>query len=238
MNASALPLAAAVADEDRANTSTAGSRHAGEFKGWLQETLGAFFTGQGAGVPCGDCRACCRAGYFIPVRHHEWSTRAAIPARLLVSPPGVCGEEGYHLIATTRRGHCALLGARGCSVYRQRPQACRDYDCRLFAAAGLPSGHGEIDQQVARWRFGYNDDESRRLQAAVRAAARFVGEHARAFPLGRVPRRPADIAVVALKAHRVFLDPATQSCVPEAIAQAMVHACRAFDATGSLVSDR
>lgn len=200
---------------------------------WMQDALGAFTTGQGASVPCGDCKACCRAGYFIPVRRDEWTTRAAIPARLLVSPIGAPGD-GDHLISTTRRGECALLQHGACSIYPQRPQACRDYDCRIFAAAGLPSGHDEIDRQVVRWRFHYMDEDSRRAHAAVRAAARFIAGNPQAFPGGRVPRRPADIAVVALKSHRVFLDPDLRSAAPEVIAEEIVQACRSFDATGCL----
>jgi len=221
--------------KDFETPSTGPSRCAGEFLAWLQDALDAFFTGRGACVPCGDCKACCRAGYFIPVREHEWSTLAAIPARLLVRPPGDPGD-GDNLISTTRRGECALLMQGACSIYRQRPQACRDYDCRIFAAAGLRSGHGEIDRRVAQWRFDYHDEDSRQAHAAVRAAARFVLEHPQAFPGGRVPGRAADIAVVALKSHRVFLEVTTPGAAPESIAEAVVLACRAFDATGSLAS--
>lgn len=209
-------------------------RHcAGDFLDWLQGTLSAFFTGQGAEVPCGDCRACCRAGYFIPVRHHEWSTLAAIPRRLLVSPPVSAGEVEY-LIATTRRGACALLDEGACSIYRQRPQACRDYDCRVFAAAGIESGQDLVDRQIRRWRFRHDREESRLAHAAVRAAARFVIEHPDAFPEGRAPRRPADIALVALKSHHVFLGGGHRDRPREAVAEAVVRACRVFDATGNL----
>lgn len=219
---------------DSENTSTELSRCAGDFQSWLQDTVGAFSYGQGVSVPCGDCKACCRAGYFIPVHRQECSTRAVIPARLLVTPPAHHGDGGYQLISTTRRGYCALLRNGACSIYRERPQACRDYDCRLFAASGLPSGHGEIDRQIARWRFHYDSEEGLRAHAAIRSAARFVIEHAQAFPEGRVPQRPLDVTVVALKSHHVFLDPKTQSGDPEAIAKAIVQACRAFDATGRL----
>lgn len=219
--------------EDIESTFTRHSRCAGEFLVWLQDALDTFFSGQGASVPCGDCKACCRAGYFIPVRDQECSTIAAIPARLLVRSPGAPGHGGS-LISTTRRGNCALLINGACSIYRQRPQACRDYDCRIFAAAGLESGHGEIDRQVAQWRFDYNGEESKQVHAAVRAAARFVVEHAQAFPGRRVPQRSADIALVALKSYRVFLDRTKQGGAPEDIAEAIVSTCRAFDATGGL----
>ena len=159
-----------------------------------------------------------------------------VPPHLLVPAPGQA-EDGPRLIGTTRRGDCALLRQRSCSIYDHRPQACRDYDCRVFAAAALSSGHDPIDQQVRQWRFLHQSEASRHAQTAVRAAARFVTDHAGAFPGGLVPRRPADVAVVALKAHRVFLEPVRQSAEPTAIAQAVVQACRAFDATGQLAPD-
>lgn len=162
-------------------------RYTGDLQSWLQDTLNAFSTGQGASVPCGDWKACCRAGYFIPVHRHEWSTRAAIHARLLVTPPAHCDDGNYQLISTIRCGHCALLKEDACSIYRERPQTCRDYDYRLFASSGLLSGHGEIDQQIARGRFHYGNEESRHTHAASRATTGFGINHAGAFPEGRVP---------------------------------------------------
>lgn len=219
---------------DSEHTTPKNSRFAGNFQSWLQDTLYAFSNGQGASVPCGDCKACCRAGYFIPVHRQEWSTRAAIPPGFLVTPPADHRDGEYQLISTTRRGHCALLRNGACSIYRERPQTCRDYDCRLFAASGLSSGYGEIDRQVARWHFCHESEESLRIHAAIRIAARFIIDNERAFPQGRAPKRPADVTVVALKSHRVFLDAATRSGTPAAIAKEIVQACRAFDATGCL----
>lgn len=219
-----------------ATAQAAGTRPAGDFLHWLEQTLASFVSGHGVTVPCNTCRACCQAGYFIPVHPQEWTTLQVVPPHLLALAPGQA-EHGTRLIGTTRRGDCALLRQRSCSIYEHRPQACRDYDCRVFAAAGLSSGHDPIDQQVSQWRFLHQSEASRQAQAAVRAAARFVTEHAGAFPGGQVPRRPADVAVVALKAHRVFLDPTPQSAGPTAIAHAVVQACRAFDATGQLAPD-
>ena len=83
------------------NTTTDLARCAGDFQSWLQDTVNAFSSGQGTCVPCGDCKACCRAGYFIPVHRQEWSTRAAIPARLLVTPPAHCDDGNL----SRQRGH-------------------------------------------------------------------------------------------------------------------------------------
>lgn len=220
---------------DAAIMTPASGACAGDFLAWLDAILASFSSGQGAVVPCGDCRACCRAGYFIPVRHHEWATLAVIPRGLLVHPPGTSGEGDY-LIGTTRRGDCAMLRPQGCPIYARRPQACRNYDCRIFTAAGIPSGHDAIDRQAGRWRFQYGSDHGWLVHAAVKQAARFVIDHARAFPGGRVPEQAADIALVALKAHPVFLGPMDGYATDAAVARAVVHACRVFDATGRLVS--
>lgn len=207
---------------------------AGDFLGWMHDTLASFSSGMGNAVACGDCRACCRAGYFIPVRHDEHSTRRAIPTRLLVAPIGG-QEQGSRLIATRRSGDCALLLDGDCSIYAQRPQACRDYDCRLFAAAGISSGVERVDLRVRRWRFAYPTAESRLAHQATRAVARFMLNNTEAFPGGRVPTRPADVAVAALKAHRVLLPSAEQPATAREAALAIIDVCRAFDAGGGVV---
>jgi hypothetical protein len=45
------------------------------------------------------------------------------------------------------------------------------------------------------------------------------------FPNGRVPSRPSDIAVLAVKTYRVFLDPPAKD---SEIARAIVEANREF----------
>lgn len=59
----------------------------------------------------------------------------------------------------------------------------------------------------------------------------------RAFKLEVIKLVTGRGVVVALKAHRVFLDPTPQSAGRTAIAHAVVQACRAFDATGQLAPD-
>lgn len=202
---------------------------AGDFLDWTRDTLASFSSGGGNIVACGDCRACCRAGYFIPVRQDELSTRRAIPTRLLVIPVGGA-EQGDRLIATRRSGDCALLLEGECSIYGQRPQACRDYDCRLFAAAGISSGVERVDMRVRRWRFAYRTSESRAAHQATRAVAEFMLNNAEVFPGRRVPTRPADVAVAALKAHQVLLCGADRPATARDVALAIIESCRTFDA--------
>jgi len=60
----------------------------------------------------------------------------------------------------------------------------------------------------------------------VKAAAAFLRQHPVRFPNGRIPSRPADIAVLAVKSYAVFLD-----VVPgdTEAAAGIVAACRDFD---------
>lgn len=202
---------------------------AGDFIEWLGRFLASLASGAGMTVECGDCRACCRAGFFIPVGPEEASSRKAIPSQLLVDAAGA-GSPGQQLVAITPSGDCALLRGNECSIYASRPRACREYDCRLFAAAGISAGIEAIDRQARRWRFRYADAASERAHQATRAAAAFLLEHRGAFPGARAPSRPSDIALVAAKAHHVFLAP-DGAASPQAIARQVIEACRQFDAT-------
>ena len=53
-------------------------------------------------------------------------------------------------------GRCPMLQKGRCTIYAHRPQACRDYDCRVFAATGINAGDdakAELTARVERWRF-------------------------------------------------------------------------------------
>lgn len=181
-------------------------------------------------VPCGSCRACCRASYFIHIRTDETRTLAAVPPAWLVSAPGT--RSGDKVIGVTPDGSCPLLSRNNCSIYDDRPQTCRDYDCRIFAAAGLPAGGSEkaaINQRAAAWRFRYASDNSRRAHDAIRAAALFLQTRRASFPGGRGPVAAPDIAVLAIKVHRVFMDEKVRSMSPTEIAFAVVRESQAFD---------
>ncbi len=102
-----------------------------------------------------------------------------------------------------------MLVAGQCSIYAARPQACRNYDCRIFTAADIAPGGADkarISERVVRWRFTYANAEAQAAHQAVRAAARFIRDHAIHFPGGRVPDQPSQLAVLALKVYEVFLN--------------------------------
>ena len=204
---------------------------AGEFGAWLAQTEATLRGEAAADVPCGDCVGCCTSHYFIHVRPEDRAARGVIPAALLVPAPG--WPEGHRLMGFAADGHCPMYRA-GCTIYAQRPRTCRDYDCRIYAAAGIEAGRQDtavINARVRAWTFSFADDHAHRAQRAVRAAADFVRRHAAAFPGGRVPTQPSDLAVLAIKVHRVFLREDLRDAKPATIARAVIEDSRSFGET-------
>jgi hypothetical protein len=201
---------------------------AGNFSEWLHAMRTALAGDGGMDVACGDCVGCCTSSYYIKVRAKESRALAAIDPAHLESEPTPAGDR---MMGFAANGHCHMFVNGGCSIYADRPETCRTYDCRVFAAAGMAAGDdgkSVINERVSRWRFDYPSDKDRVEQRAVRAAANYLRQHPVRFPNGRVPSRPSDIAVIAVKTYRVFLDlPATDA----GIAQAIVEANREFART-------
>ena len=183
----------------------------------------------GTDVPCGDCVGCCVSSYYIPVRPQDWQARTSIPDEFLLTADGQ--PPGHYMMKYREDGTCPMLDHGQCSIYSQRPQTCRDYDCRIFAAAGLLPGGPEkrvINDRVTAWRFDYPEPADRIAHDAVLAAATFIREHRDAFPGGRAPTAPTGIAVLAVKSYRVFLEPRLPGAAD--IAQAIIAESRRFDA--------
>jgi Fe-S-cluster containining protein len=134
-------------------------------------------------VPCGSCRACCRSSYFIHVRGDETNTLKAIAAGLLMSAPGA--RAGDKVIGIASDGSCPMLSSGTCSIYMDRPQTCRDYDCRIFAAAGVEAGGKDktaINRQAAAWRFRYASDADRGVHRAHHRCRDFLEDQPCQFP--------------------------------------------------------
>jgi Fe-S-cluster containining protein len=198
---------------------------AGNFSEWLRAMRTALAGDGGMDVACGDCVGCCTSSYYIKVRSKESRALAAIDPRHLEPEPTAAGDR---IMGYDSNGHCHLFANGGCSIYADRPDTCRTYDCRVFAAAGIPAGGDDksvINERVARWRFEYPSDTDRKEQDAVRAAANYLRQHPVRFPNGRVPSRPSDIAAIAVKTYHVFLDPPAND---RDIARAIVEANREF----------
>jgi len=203
---------------------------AGPFSEWLRATHRARkLEVIGAEVPCGSCIGCCRASLFIHIRPDETATLARIPKRLLFPAPGL--PKGNVLLGHDEQGRCPMLVNERCSIYEDRPQTCRDYDCRVFAASGIDvdqTAAGEIAERVRAWKFSHPTDIDSREHAAVRAAGKFLTEHAAAFLDGALPPNPVQLALLAVRAYELFVRLNDASAAgqplpaPEQIAQAIL----------------
>jgi Fe-S-cluster containining protein len=201
---------------------------AGPFGTWLAAARASLRGTGGTDVPCGDCVGCCVSSYHIPLREHDAAALELIPEQHLVQ-----SRAGQLHIQYRPDGLCPMLEDRRCTIYAHRPQTCRDYDCRFFAAAGIEAGGPErsvINTRVRQWRFTYPTTADRRAHDAVRSAAVFLQREAHRFPAGFAPTRPTGIAVLSVKTHSVFLVGDATEADAAALAQAMVDACRRFDA--------
>ncbi len=178
---------------------------AGDFVDWLRQTAEAQRTGADVAVPCGDCRACCTSSLFVHVGPDEARTLARVPAELLFPAPDM--PEGHRVMGYDRRGHCPMFRDGECSIYKDRPRTCRQFDCRVFAAAGVEAARPAIAERARRWSFAYADERGRALHDAVRAAAAHLREHPERFPEGADPENPAHLALRAVEIHEDFLDP-------------------------------
>jgi len=206
---------------------------AGGFSAWLRAMRSSLAGGSAMQVACGECVGCCTSSYVIKVRPRERDALAHIPATCL--QPGEL--DGTQYLAANAQGHCPMFSGStandaGCSIYAHRPETCRTYDCRIFAAAGMQAGEGKtmINERVASWRFEYEDETARAEHRAVTAAASFLRQHIVRFPNGEIPSRASDIAVLAVKSYTVFMRPSPDDA---ASAAGIVAACREFDAHGA-----
>jgi Fe-S-cluster containining protein len=203
---------------------------AGLFGEWLAQMRASLRGDGGTVVPCGDCRGCCVSSYYIPVRPQDIEARARIPDRYLIAPAGQ--PPGHLMMKYLEDGACPMLMQGNCSIYEHRPQTCRDYDCRIFAAAGIEAGGADkpvINRRVSEWRFRYESAAERRAHEAVNAAASFIRRQREAFPGARSPTAPTGIAVLAIKVYSVFLDPGMTRREPAEIARAIIAESRRFD---------
>jgi Fe-S-cluster containining protein len=178
-------------------------RNVGDFDEWLAG-MRAVLRGEAlADVPCAGCVGCCVSSYPIPLRPADRVALEQVPDRYLQFRPADVARMLHR-----DDGTCPMLAAGRCSIYADRPQTCRDYDCRMLAAAGVEAGDGRdaINERVRAWAFTYEGEADRRAHDAVRAAAAFIRDERASFPGGAAPSAPDQIAVLALKIYELFLD--------------------------------
>jgi uncharacterized protein len=200
---------------------------AGPFGEWLAAMRGVLRGERDADVPCGDCIGCCVSSYPIPLRPADVRARAEVPEQYLLGTQAA-GERW--LMGFREDGHCPFMNRRRCEIYADRPQTCRDYDCRIYAAAGLvPDGNrAVIERRVREWAFSFESEEQHAAAAAVRRAAQFIRANAGLFPAGMRAGSATAAAVLAVKSFAVFTCD-DLSGVPAHVAQRIIEAVRRFD---------
>ena len=181
-------------------------RPAGNFSEWLRQTEASLQSGSvGSEVPCGACTACCRSSMFVHIAPEEEQTIRRIPRPLLFPAPG--RPQGHLVMGYNEQGHCPMLVDNRCSIYQDRPRTCRDYDCRVFRATGVPVDAGaqpDIALRVREWVFDFESVESRREQATLQQAAAFLVGKKNLFPPGTLPTNPGELAALAVIIYQQF----------------------------------
>lgn len=200
---------------------------AGNFSEWLRGAEASLTTGKGVTttVPCGSCTACCRSSMFVHIAPQETQTIRRIPRQLLFPAPGQ--PKGHVLLGYNDKGRCPMLEeGNKCSIYRHRPRTCRSYDCRVFAATGVPVDERlqpEIAERVKAWKFDHDSEQSREEHRTLQAAAAFLRDHRDLFPPGTIPSHPAPLAAFAVRIFRQFASAAAATNVaPAGIVQAIM----------------
>jgi uncharacterized protein len=199
---------------------------AGAFLDWLRHFRASLLGNQGSDVPCGDCRGCCISGYSVQIRPHDTGARALIPGELLARVQGFARDE--LTMAARPDGTCPMLRDNECSIYESRPQTCRDYDCRVFAASAIGPDKLVIHQRVSQWRFSYPTELDRKAHSAVLAAADFIRTKRSSFPNRRAPLGPSGISVLACESYSVFLQPDIHEKPDIEVARLILDASREF----------
>ena len=158
-------------------------------------------------VPCGSCNACCKSSYFIHINKSERDTLKHIPKALLFPAPGQV--NGNMLMGFDESGKCPMLVEEKCSIYLHRPQTCREYDCRIFAAAGINAGSSEkkhVNEQVKQWVFDHQQQDkaslASELHTAIQRAAEFLQTNGDKFE--QKLTNPTQIALLAISLSELF----------------------------------
>lgn len=214
------------------STAMTGRYGAGAFGDWLREMRAVLRGERDADVPCGPCVGCCVSSYPIPLRPGDELARREVPEQWLI---GATPAGGNWLMGFREDGSCPFLRDRCCSIYSGRPQTCRDYDCRIYAAAGLmPDGERPvIADRVRAWEFSFSTGDEHLEADAVRRAAHFIRAHQEHFPAAMRAGSATAAAVLAVKSYEIFLAPVT---TVEDTVHRVIEAVRAFDAGPVTVS--
>jgi len=210
-------------------------RPAGEFATWLREMRAVLRGEQQVDVPCDGCVGCCVSSYGIPLRPVDSVALDTVPSRYLRIPVDGSLARMEH----REDGTCPMLESGRCTIYADRPQTCRDYDCRIYAATGLlPDGERPVIRgRVLEWHFDFPGREDLTQHEALRRAARFILEHAALFPPAVRADSAAAAAVLSVKVWPLFARGAAtnekgdvpEDPSPHEQVKRVLEAARAFD---------
>ena len=223
--------------EDSATTPVMGAEtiplqpvDAGDFTTWLQGTRATQLEGNDADVPCGDCNGCCKSFYFIHITPKDTDALEVIPQELLVDAPGL--PPGHFVMGYNDQGHCPMLRDDRCTIYEHRPQTCRAYDCRIFAASDMQPGETDkalVRERTERWVFNYETPTDRTSQKNVARAARWLTEQRNNpdshLPANFIPSNSTQLAVLAIELRELFT---RESGTPAYAGKAHAEACIAL----------
>lgn len=143
-----------------------GDVHPGSVTTWWRKTRqAARERGEAAAVPCGACNACCRAASLFVVL--EPAEMERLPHELAV----VDGQNNIPVLPKSADGACVKLVDGKCSIYPDRPKACRKFDCRMYLFVGVHTTDKALAEGIGRWAaFGVPLPEDRELYVAARLA--------------------------------------------------------------------
>ncbi len=182
---------------------------AGEFSIWLSDFRHSLLSHTPMDVPCGNCNACCISSMFVQIDDSETDTLCQISQDLFIK-----NAAGAKILGHDHSGRCVMYSGEFCTIYKYRPLACRQFDCRIYAASGLnpiAQSKDKISQQVRQWSFSYDSNESRQKHQAVKRTAQFIQDFPEHFPGGRTPTEAIQIALVTIKSYKAILQGTSDS---------------------------
>lgn len=100
-------------------------------------------------VPCGTCTMCCQHDAVRILPHEDASKWQTEPHDWM---------PGARMLAHKPNGDCVYLGEHGCTIHHDKPQQCREMDCRRIAQAISWTQARKLDadgrMHIEIWRRG------------------------------------------------------------------------------------
>jgi hypothetical protein len=125
---------------ERLGRTTDGAYH------WLMQFGKSLKSNSGVSVPCGDCNACCRAGYTIRTNDGK-------------------------LYLPQSDGSCSELKCGLCSIYKDRPRTCVYYDCRTHFFSGINPDNSIIIEAIKGWHVSKPTERDQAVLRIIKAVA-------------------------------------------------------------------